>query len=164
VVFLALAGALVLGLLMSGLIWSRAERRVASLTAVEVARVSWETDGAYHNPLDRAALVTFFAPGCGTCRIELAALAQVYDPAVLPAVGISPAPYPDSPVEFAEAITGQAARAFEQLYGFVLDSAIVVDRAGSLIAKKHPRQRIAEFYLEQLDGSEPIGVSRRGSQ
>ena len=116
------------------------------------AQAAWETDGRYHNPLRRQALLVSFAPSCGSCRIDLEGLSEVYRADILPVVGVSYRPYPDAPLTFDATVTGEQARRFQLLYGLTLDTVVLIDAEGIVLARKPPATSTATFYREMTEG------------
>lgn len=115
------------------------------------AQIAWNQHGRYLNPLDTEAIILNFSPYCGSCRVDLEAMSQIYRSDELPIIGVSTQPYPDTPLDFAATITGEQAYRFTCLYSLSLDTMVAVDSEGTVLAQKPHGVDAAEFYLDQLE-------------
>ena len=142
----------VLFLLSAGIVGSlvsllHAQNQIAEAELFREVTVNWEREGRYYNPTDSEVVLLNFAPGCGSCRIEIEELAEIAHPS-LPIVGISVNPYEEAPLEFAATITGDRAERLQLLYGLTLDTVVHLQADGTVIAQKPPRQSTAQFYRD----------------
>ena len=100
---------------------------------------------------NRPHVVLFFSQDCGSCRTELEAVIESYEPTILPIIGISLKPYKHSPLHFIRTVTGESAKRLFLLFKAQVDYALFINADGMIQEQKLQSENFSSFYLRSLD-------------